>query len=66
MNLESKTLDAAIQELSTLRRCAPFRFGGKWFMAVLNGQCVALRSVKSLKKAAQRANVYELSYTILS
>lgn len=57
MKLEGKTIEQAAQTLTTLRRYAPYRFGGKWFLAIINGQAIALRDKRGLANQAAKAGL---------
>ncbi len=52
-----KTLQEAINQLANMRQHFPFRFSGKFFMAILNGQAVAYRSKQALINRAMRDRV---------
>lgn len=53
-----KTLQEAIDQLANMKQHFPFRFSGKFFMAILNGQAVAYRSKKALIDRAKRDMVF--------
>lgn len=60
MNLEGTTIEEGLHSLSLLRRVAPFRFSGRWHIAVINGEVKAYRSLSKIKKAAAKAGIQSL------
>jgi hypothetical protein len=66
MIVEGSTVQEGVSTLLTLRRYAPYRFGGKWFVAIVKGECVALRSVAQLRKKAVKAGEETLSYATVA
>jgi hypothetical protein len=54
MITHGKTINEAAANLEQLRRYAPYRFGGKWFIAVLNGEAYAYRSKRDLLSKARK------------
>lgn len=53
----AQTTQEAVNALLTLRRFAPYRFSGKWYVAVIDGQGVAYRSIADLRKRAAKAGL---------
>jgi hypothetical protein len=60
MILEGNTIQEAIETLSKLRRWAPYRFGGKWFLAMIEGEVWAFRTKKPLLNRAIKAGMQSL------
>jgi hypothetical protein len=61
MEYENTTLEEAAKTVLNLRRYAPYRFGGKWFLATIGTTTFVRRSVDALKKRAAKAGVSELT-----
>lgn len=53
----AKDTQEAAQALLTLRRYAPYRFGGTWHVAAINGEGVAYRTIADLRKRAVKAGI---------
>jgi RimJ/RimL family protein N-acetyltransferase len=53
----STDLETTVSGLMHLRRYAPFRYGGRWFVAFIDGKGFALRSLSLLLRKAREANL---------
>lgn len=51
------TIQGVIDQLSNMRQYSPFRFSGRFFVAIINGQAVVYRSKKALINRAMRDKV---------
>jgi len=65
MTLDAKTFHDAACQIERLRSAAPFRFGGRWFISIINGQCHAYRSKRPLVKKAIKAGLSQYTIAIL-
>jgi len=65
MKLDAKTIHEAVTQLSALWRHAPYRFGGKWFVAAINGEGRAYRAKADLLKAAAKAGSNSLEMAVI-
>ena len=50
-------LDSTIKGLMHLRMYAPYRYGGTWYAAFIDGKGYAFRSMKPILKHAREANL---------
>ena len=50
-------LDSTVAGLMHLRAYAPFRYGGTWYIAYIDGQGYAFRTQAPLLKKAREANL---------
>lgn len=65
MNIDATTLEIACEQLHTLKKYAPFRFGGVWHIAVIAGQAKAYRSKSQLMKAAAKTDLQSIAIATL-
>ena len=61
MKLEGKTIEEASKAIEFLRRFAPFRFGGTWFIAQLGDEFEAYRTKAAAFKNAAGNHVYKVN-----
>lgn len=66
MKIDAATVSEAVSTLKTLREFKPFRYGGTWHVAVINGQAHAYRSVERLTDKAARAGLKDILVAIVS
>ena len=50
-------LDSTVKGLMHLRAYKPFQYGGKWFLAFIDGKGYAFRSMKPITKHAHDAGL---------
>lgn len=58
-------LQESIDNLKKLRAWQPYRFGGTWYLAEINGEAYQRRTKKSLLHLAEKAGLASLEITIL-
>jgi len=57
MEYENESVEQVAANLLKLRACAPYRFGGKWFLATLGTTTYCRRSMASLKAKAAKLGI---------
>ena len=62
MKIEGNTIEEAKANLEKLRRWQPFKYGGKIFLSMINGQAYAMRYEKALENKCRKAGLTR--YTI--
>jgi len=66
MNLGSaKTINEAVNILLQMRRHRPYQYGGKWYVAELDGDGYAYRTLATLKNKAIKLGMDEIEYIII-
>lgn len=61
----ANTTQAAIASIERLRAYAPFRFGGQWHVAEIDGTGYAFRNKSQLAKKARQAGKTELAFATI-
>ena len=61
MELDGSTVETGVKSLISLRGYAPYRFGGKWFIAEIAGTVFAFRTQQPLKTRAIKAGMKTLN-----
>lgn len=57
MLLEVNSLEEAAKQLTYFRNYAPYKCGGKWFVACIGGEYLAFRTKDSVKRHATKAGL---------
>lgn len=57
MKIEGNSIQEAAENLFKLRQYAPYRFGGKWHLAIINGQAYAQRKQSEILSKAVKAGM---------
>ena len=59
-------LDSTVKGLMHLRTYAPYRYGGTWFVAFIDGKGYAVRSMDRIEKYARKANLDRFDFATIS
>lgn len=65
MKIGGDSLDEVINNLKAFRRYKPYQYSGKFYIAYLNDQGYAFRSVQSLKNKAGKLNIDTFDCVVL-
>ena len=65
MKLEGQTIQEAANSLTKLRRYAQYRFGGRWFLGLVDNQAYAFRTKAPLKARAAKAGMNSIDMFVM-
>lgn len=60
MNSNKPTIEEAVKDFLVLRNCAPFRFGGVWFVIQNKDGFTAYRTLKAAKNNATCNQIWRI------
>ena len=63
IRLEPDNIQQADKDLISLRRWAPYKYGGKWFLVHIKGQTYAYRTMASIHKKLSKLDI--LTFEVL-
>lgn len=64
MILEATTHDEAIELINKFKSYQPYKYGGKWYIAIINNTCYCFRTKKSILSKLIKYNEYNVELTI--
>lgn len=59
MTIGANNIQEAVKNLEVLKSHKPYKYGSKWFVAIIKGEAHAFRSIKSLEAKAVKSKVFE-------
>ena len=61
MIYENQTIQETVKDLRQIALYAPYKYGGKWFLAMIGEDCVVFRATKPIKTRAIKAGMQSIA-----